>query len=195
MNGARTLFREQGYSNVTMRAIGRKVGCSAAAIYRHFRNKREIMDALRHEGFDKMLEMLRAEMRSNDPCERLVEFGRGYVRFATSNQESFALMYNLAGQGPEDIFEGSAEPTATFDYFTQVVAESFASGRFEGVDEQTLLFSLWSMFHGLACLINSGRIKVVYGDLDPFELLERALRFAAGAGCAGSSGNEGRARS
>ncbi|MGE4290980.1 MAG: TetR/AcrR family transcriptional regulator [Desulfovibrio sp.] len=177
MNGARTLFREQGYSNVTMRAIGRKVGCSAAAIYRHFRNKREIMDALRHEGFDKMLVMLKAEMRSDDPRLRLIEFGRGYVRFAMSNPESFALMYNLAGQGPEEIFEGASEPTATFDYFKTVIAEYHDSGGVGDVPAETLLFSLWATFHGLSCLINSGRLKVVYGDVDPFGLLERALRY------------------
>lgn len=186
MQGARTLFREQGYSNVTMRAIGRKVGCSAAAIYRHFRNKREIMDALRAEGFERMLGMLHAAVRSDDPRERLVEFGHGYVRFAMSDPESFALMYNLAGQGPEELFEGEREPTETFAFFRQVVGEGLASGRFGDMDPDTLTFAFWSVFHGIACLINCGRIHAVYGDVDGLELLDKSLRFVVRGGAAGA---------
>lgn len=177
MNGARTLFREQGYSNVTMRAIGRKVGCSAAAIYRHFRNKREIMDALRHEGFERMLLVLQGELLSTDPCERLVQLGKGYVRFATNNPESFALMYNLAGQVPEEDFVGVPEPKESYEYFMNVVDESVRSGRLGENSTETVMLSIWTVVHGLSCLINCGRLQTVYGAVDEQELVDTLLRF------------------
>jgi len=175
MDGARTLFREKGYSNVTMRAIGRKVGCSAAAIYRHFRNKREIMQALRHEGFVKMLEAVRQEMTSPDHRRRLVEFGRGYVRFALENPEAFALMYNLAGQGPEEDPDAGEEPVEGFAFFRDTVREAVERGGLEHADPDTLVFTIWSAMHGLACLINCGRLRTVHGAVDEFELVERML--------------------
>ncbi|SKA94660.1 transcriptional regulator, TetR family [Paucidesulfovibrio gracilis DSM 16080] len=177
MDGARMLFREKGYSNVTMRAIGRRVGCSAAAIYRHFRNKREIMDALRHEGFERLVEIVQFEMVSTDPVQRLVEFGRGYVRFALAHPDAFALMYDLAGQGPEELMDYESEPMEGYAFFTNLVQEAVQSGKLGDVDQETLRFSLWSTVHGLSCLVNSGRLKIVHGSVDELELLDRMLRW------------------
>jgi AcrR family transcriptional regulator len=44
LEGAIRLFREHGYHGTTIRDIGRAVGLTSAALYRHFANKDEVLE-------------------------------------------------------------------------------------------------------------------------------------------------------
>ena len=43
---AKQEFLEKGFMNVSMREIGKKVGLTQAALYRHFKNKEDMFNCL-----------------------------------------------------------------------------------------------------------------------------------------------------
>ena len=97
LDAAKKLFVKEGFDNVSMRMIAARIEYSPAAIYRYFANKREILSALREEGFARYVQ--RQEMGKEvypDPLERLREGGRAYIRFALSEPEYYQLMFSTS---------------------------------------------------------------------------------------------------
>ena len=187
LDAAKSLFVRKGFDNVSMRGIAAAIEYSPAAIYRYFRNKREILTALREEGFDRIvsLQRQRAEMMP-DPLERLREGGRAYVRFALRDPEYYHLMFNTGCH--EVDLEGTcaANSFESFTLFGKTVEECVASGRFGEVPVRAAIFSVWSSLHGLANLILSGRVAALAPDADVDRMVDDVLDFTLrpAAGCA-----------
>lgn len=178
LDAAKQLFVKEGFDNVSLRRIASTIEYSPAAIYRYFKNKREILSVLREEGFRSFVEA--QEKRADtitDPLERLKAGGRGYIKFALTQPENFHLMFctkcdevDLEGDHAESSLE-------SYNLFRQSVKECVALGHFGDVDVDTVVFSLWAGVHGLSHLINTGRVDVLAGDLELDPLMDRILGF------------------
>jgi AcrR family transcriptional regulator len=55
MDAARKIIIKKGSEHLTIRAMAREVGFSEAAIYRHFKNKQEVLSFLMNTIMDEML--------------------------------------------------------------------------------------------------------------------------------------------
>jgi AcrR family transcriptional regulator len=142
LDAARQLFARDGVDKVTLRRIASRIGYSPAALYRYYRNKKEILSALREEGFARFAELQkRAGETFRDPVERLRARARGYVRFARSEPDSYRLMFSSTGD--------------------QVDLECAATGWFGEVDADALAFALWGQLHGLVHLAATGQAAVL----------------------------------
>jgi AcrR family transcriptional regulator len=60
---AERLFAENGFPAVSMRELAAALGCSATAAYRYFRDKEEILAAVRTAAFDRFASRLEAAAR------------------------------------------------------------------------------------------------------------------------------------
>src|SRR5262252_5312310 len=65
-----------GVAGVSARKIARRVGCSATAIYLHYRNLGDVLHHLRMEGHRLLAEYFRAVDPALSPLQRLREMGR-----------------------------------------------------------------------------------------------------------------------
>ena len=93
LDAALTLFSEKGYANVFVAEIAEKVGIRAPSLYKHYKSKRMIFDAILEEmkrSYDGQAAMLR--INGNDPAadagrfaaiseDGLVEMGVSLFRF------------------------------------------------------------------------------------------------------------------
>jgi len=85
LNATRALVSEVGVERVTMRGIARLANVTAPAIYKHFRNKRDLLDCVVKHAFDELDEqMLRGYHTPTPP--------RG-LRTMTDEVVGFALRY------------------------------------------------------------------------------------------------------
>ena len=67
LDEALTLFSEKGYANVYVGEIADRVGIKAPSLYKHFRNKQAIFDAIIEEMEHRFLEEAKAlRIRGND---------------------------------------------------------------------------------------------------------------------------------
>jgi AcrR family transcriptional regulator len=65
IDAARKIIIKKGSEHLTLRAMAREVGFSEAAIYRHFKNKNEVLSFLMHTIMDEMLHELINGMAEN----------------------------------------------------------------------------------------------------------------------------------
>lgn len=174
---AMQLFVRQGFENVSMRGIARKIDYSPAAIYRYFKDKNEILAVLRVEGFALFVERQKKTLHFPDPQTRLFESGLAYLAFAQEHPEYFHLMFNLDvhDKGCEEYWTG--KPQESYDILQKTVMDCIEDGHFSGVSPAAAIFGLWAAAHGLANMLISGRLAALAGEEGLRELLENVMAF------------------
>ena len=89
-------FATQGRDAVSMRQLADALGCSPMTPYRYFRNKDEILAAVRAAAFDRFAAALeRAAAGAGDPAVAGQAVGQAYVRFALEDPDGYRLMLSL----------------------------------------------------------------------------------------------------
>ena len=178
LDAAKQLFAKEGFDNVSLRRIASRIEYSPAAIYRYFKNKREILSVLREEGFARYVARQQKGIETiPDPMQRLREGGRQYIRFALSEPEYYHLMFSTSCDQVDMDGEWAASSMISFNNYRSTVRECVGLGYFGDADLDTLVFALWSCVHGLAHLIGTGQVAALSGGLDLDPLLERILEF------------------
>lgn len=158
----------EGVASLSLRALARFAGVSAAAPYRHFDSKRTLLAALAQQGFEDLEQALvqarDAECNAND---RFVATGMAYVNYAVENPTSYHLMF---GSVIHDFSEYQGLRTAadaSFDIVLGLLRELVAAGGGSGLSLDVLGGATWSAVHGIASL----RISVMSTSLYSHEPL------------------------
>lgn len=159
-----SLLEQGSTGDFSLRELARQVGVSANATYRHFASKEALMLAMAAEGYRRFTQALvEGAMCSDNPRERFLGAGRGYVGFARKNPALFRLMFGR--------FTTTHESEELFDAGQiAYMALSHGVAGFLGkpVDDprvQTASVQCWSLVHGLTHLILDGQLDKM-GDID-----------------------------
>ena len=162
---ARDLFLEAGPSGMTMRAVAKRVGISATAIYRHFDDKEMLLAAVVAEGRELLGAYLFQALRGSTPAERLTLTGAKYLDFAFDHPgyyQVFFLSWDRLQRETHIVGEADvARPPPTLQFLFDRVREAAADGAIavDPADDQAVLATvvhLWAHVHGLAALWVSG---------------------------------------
>jgi AcrR family transcriptional regulator len=133
---AAVMIAEGGAASVTMRELGRRLGVSRAAAYRHFADKTALLVAVAAAGFDRLKDRLQAidagVQRSS--VERLRRMGEEYVRFALENPAHYRLMYGKEALTREDQPELREAANSLFEQFVGVIQAHQRSGAIKKQD-------------------------------------------------------------
>jgi len=151
---------ELGADGLTMRAIARKLGVSATALYQHFASKTEILRAIRLRGLSDLNAFLKPAFLQEDPRDRLREQALLYLRFAQENPWLYCL---LLVEDADDWSVLSASERETVMESRVLVKKAISEGVERGVlrerlDPDEVATTLWASMHGLALLILRGRV-------------------------------------
>ncbi len=171
MREAERALARGGVQALSLRELAREVGVSHAAPRRHFPDRQALLDALAHEGFERLgREMAGAlDGAGHDFGARLTALGRAYVRFATEHAALLDLMY--AGKhrtGAEELQEAAAR---AFAAPIALIADGQAAGDVVAGDPTRVATVAWASLHGLAAMGNNGLL----GDAPPDELVAEAV--------------------
>ena len=86
---ATRLIARHGYEAVSMRRLADEVGVQAAALYRYFPTKEDLLFALMREHMDALIESWTAlQDRTGDPREQLAAFVRNHIGFHLARRDS-----------------------------------------------------------------------------------------------------------
>ena len=138
--------------DLSLRAIARKVGVSATAVYRHFPDKTALIDALSIEG-DRMLgeASRRAQESAGGGRMGFDATGRAYVRFALNHPALFRLMMARFRGMPGDPDSQSIGLRLLVDNVAAMSAPDVP------LAERALrALQSWALVHGLAMLMLDG---------------------------------------
>ncbi|GEM_PF-381397 len=174
---ARGLLAETGNQDaVSVRAVADRVGVTTPSIYRHFKDKDDLMDAVCKEVFEILADELeKAATITNGPLERLFAQGQAYIDFALANPEEYRIAF-MGQCRPKDI-----DTFITERCFSQVVSTVQActeAGLFApcAAGPVDVAVRLWACVHGLASLLIC-KPWLPWGDLGA--MVQRALLMAA----------------
>lgn len=106
ISAAAELFADEGYDRTSIRDIARKAGLLPGSVYHHFASKDELYLAVHGEGFQRLMESVRAAIDgSSDPWERLTRACEVHVRrIATGSPVDRVTGHNLAMIGNSELF-------------------------------------------------------------------------------------------
>ena len=158
LEAAEALLEQEGPAALSLRKVGRQLGVTPGAPYRHFEDKDALLAALATEGFRKLrISMMADQEGAPNGQERLRRAGIGYLQFAASHPELFRLMFGWmpSRDVPELCDAGDAAFTALEGVLKSCDEEGLLS---RSVTDAGLL--AWSAVHGAAFLLIDERIKL-----------------------------------
>jgi len=165
-------FAEHGIEQVSMRSLGKELGCSATALYSYFDNKEAIVAAARANALDRLSVRLEAAHASTeDPWQRSRAIGDAYIDFATAEPEAYRLVFAMA-QPDQQLYPelASAEERAARN--TQLYVEDMVAAGLLVGDPTVLSHVFWAGMHGLISLQMAGKLGA---RKPPFETLRHEM--------------------
>jgi AcrR family transcriptional regulator len=93
---ARTLLIDQGADAVTLRAIARKVGITAPALYRYYTSREDLIEHIRMDITTDLADELNgdlAELAEGDVLGQVLAICRGFRRWAIAHPQEFSLVF------------------------------------------------------------------------------------------------------
>src|SRR4029453_4484400 len=97
-------IQKEGVGALTLRTVGRRLGVSRTALYRHFADKSALLAAVATEGFHTLrLRTQEAWDRHGVGTEGFNAMGAAYVRFAVEHPAHYRVMFGgFIGRAPKD---------------------------------------------------------------------------------------------
>jgi len=155
---ARELYLSEGIEGFSMRKVAERVGVSAPAIYRHFRNRDELLNEIVIEGLRILEGYLRPALEEATPYARLRRMIDNYLEFALEQPQYFDFAFLVPSRQNEAVEDEIARPDwATFRMAIEQVAELSGDGTFASDNPLELAITVWAEVHGLVTLYRTGR--------------------------------------
>ncbi len=178
-------FATEGRDGVSMRQLADALGCSPMTPYRYFRNKDEILAAVRTAAFERFAAALErgASKARGDLGAQGRAVGEAYIRFALSEPEAYRLMFDLSQPHP-DRYPELVRATARARHLMSASLEKLVEAGIFAGDPQLLGYVFWATMHGLIVLRLAGKLPAK----PDFRTIQReAMRLLAAGARAGAS--------
>jgi AcrR family transcriptional regulator len=151
-------FVERGADGVSMRQLADELGCSPMTPYRYFKDKQEILAAVRTGAFNRFAAAMEAAARSRGDAHGMARaVGEAYFRFALAEPDSYRLMFDLSQPDQDrypDLVRAAARARGTMSaYMETLVAEGVLQG-----DPILLGYVFWAGVHGIVVLHLAGKL-------------------------------------
>jgi AcrR family transcriptional regulator len=155
---AERLFAEKGPDAVTMRQLASALGVSPMTPYRYFRDKEDILAAVRTGGFNQFAEALeKARAGASSVRSKGAAVGDAYVSFAFEHPHTYKLMFDLHqpvdGDYPELVEAGRRAHATMTDWVKDLIDAGVLAG-----DPNEIGAMFWASTHGLVVLEMAGRL-------------------------------------
>lgn len=155
---ATELFIERGPENVTMRQIAAGVGVSPMTPYRYFRDKDEILAAVRAAAYNRFASSLEQVVKKAATARAKARaIGDAYVRFAKRYPSTYQLMFDFSQTDEErypDLVKANTRAQKTMvDYVRLMIDEGLVQG-----DAELIGSMFWATLHGIVVLEMAGRL-------------------------------------
>lgn len=151
-DAAEKLFAERGPEAVSMRQLAVALNVSAMTPYRYFRDKDEILAAVRTRGFERFFETMEAAYTDGDSGRAKGSAVRhAYLDFALNNPNTYKLMFDLNQPTERDFPELDSASRRAKLSMTRWVQDLITSGEITG-DAEEIGEMYWAAVHGAVVL-------------------------------------------
>ena len=146
--------------DLSLRALGRELGVSPRAPYRHFATKEALLAAVAVEGLRRFEAFVtpRVAAAGGDPIAQVRAIAESYVVFAVEHPAAFRVMYApyaIVEEGAPELVRARSEGHRAS---LEVLVAGQKAGLLRGGDPMRLALALWTSMHGLAVLLTEGQL-------------------------------------
>jgi AcrR family transcriptional regulator len=177
---ATRLFDAKGRDGFTMRELANELGVSAMTPYRYFKDKDDILAAVRARAFTRWAEKLEAAFAGAATApEKSEAVFKAYTAFAFGEPAAYKLMFDLSQPDESDYPDLVAASDRARATMTDYVRALIRDGILEG-DPELIGRVFWASLHGAVVLKLAGKLGAEY-DFDrvsseAFRLLSEGYR-------------------
>ena len=162
-DAAARLYKKNGVTNVSVRAIAEQAGVSVGTVYAHFGSLSELLQSLWREPARRLVqEMEQLAQDISTPPEQLAALLRAYVNFSVEEPQVFRSAFLFVR--PESLAPPERVPLADdrfFRLFSQAISSGQRDGAFRPGEPDTLAQMVLSAVHGvLAMPVNMHRLAL-----------------------------------
>jgi AcrR family transcriptional regulator len=143
---AQTLWRRGGEKALTMRAVSRAAGTNTPAVYRRFKNRKDLVRGL--------LRNIAFRIRKLFEAGEIEEIAEAYMKYALELPHEYELFYTYAREMNPRRRAGPPPPLREYRP-NFAMLEDLLARRFGGApqDHTQLALAIWSTVHGAATLL------------------------------------------
>ena len=147
---AAKLFKEKGYSAVTMRDLAKAMGIKAASLYNHIDSKQEILNTIiisLAEEFTNGMKLIQAS--NSNGIEKLKQIIDLHVRISSQNTYGMASLNNDWMHLEEKLEYYLKLRNDYEDDFRSILKNSISSGEIININIEVMLFSVLTTLRSL----------------------------------------------
>jgi AcrR family transcriptional regulator len=150
------LFKEKGFSAVTMRDLAQTLGIKAASLYNHINSKQEILTNIIISIAEEFTDGMTAIQNSRLSCvEKLRKIIAMHVEITSNNSNGMASLNN-DWMHLEERKDHYLELRRNYeDNFRQIIKDGINNGELRAIDPEVTLFSILSTLRSLYLWIPS----------------------------------------
>ncbi|MFC3076669.1 TetR/AcrR family transcriptional regulator [Phenylobacterium terrae] len=155
---AERLFSERGPDAVTMRQLASELGVSPMTPYRYFKDKDDILAAVRAGAFDRFAEALEAAYaEAGDARARSARVAEAYLDFAFAHPQTYKLMFDLHQPNELDYPDLRRAAERARRTMSGYVGGLIEAGVLAG-DPEEIGAMFWAATHGVVLLALAGKL-------------------------------------
>jgi len=147
LDAAIELTREKGFSAVSARSLGDRLGTTSRPIFSHFENMADVQKGIIGAA-NKLYQSFREEEIKSGRYVPYKASGMAYIRFAKEEKELFKLLF-MRDRSGEQIKENPEEMEALIGLIAKQVNIDKEAARF-------FYLEMWAYTHGIASMIATG---------------------------------------
>ncbi len=150
ITAASTLFKEKGYSAVTMRDIAKAMGIKAASLYNHIKNKEEILTFIIISLAEEFIKGIAVIKESNSTTvEKLKQIIALHVDIASNNTNGMASLNNDWMHLKDQLDHYLYLRVDYEDSFREIIKEGIEKNEIKNLNPDIMLFSVLSTLRSL----------------------------------------------
>ncbi len=169
------LLKERGYEKFSLRKVAAMAEVSHTALYRHYRNKEDLIIGISQNAYSIMDLYLVKSLKSydDDPLSQLRIIARNYIHFAIENSDLLSILFH---NNPKHMMIREEGIIDSFDILKDIIIKAMDCGAIKTQNPHDLSLLVWSTIHGLANIVIH-RNTILPDNLDEYidKLIETLL--------------------
>ncbi len=175
LNVTRQMIDNDGIDSVSMRELGKKMQLSRSVVYRHFKNKEDLLAAIVIENFARLENRISNSIKEiDDPAKLLESILINYYDFGLKNRDHYRLMFGREWDKEQypDVYAAAFK---TFDTVVTFLSKAQEQKYIINKPTKELTAMVYAFTHGLIELRFAGHDEPEKGLNDPHSLLSSFL--------------------
>jgi AcrR family transcriptional regulator len=163
LDAALAILFEEGFDDLSMRKLGRKLGMTAANIYNYYSGKDELYLTIQTRGFERIVDRFEhINLNISHPIDRLSAMISAYLEFGFSHSDYYSIMFSRNTPKYSDYVGSKLEPIAFLEKKAALKVSKIVTSLIKNLarsnsqiqesDAPYHTIQLWATLHGVISL-------------------------------------------